>query len=243
MRLAISSEVGSRPSSCTSWRLRANQLVDRLDHVHRDADGAGLVGDGAGDGLANPPGGVGRKLVAAAPLELVHGLHQADVAFLNQIEELQAAVGVFLGDGNHQAEVGLDQFFLGLLGFRFAAQDDLQRALQFGEPDFAGVRDFAQFGAARAQFAARFGGVIALGGVGAALQLAGFALERLQPLDGVPHLVDQALALERIELERARQLRHLDARARHAHSARAGTERFLDFGVRSSLRACLSATP
>src|SRR5690349_4571597 len=41
---------------------RANQPVDRLDHVHRDADGAGLVGDGASDSLANPPGGIGREL-------------------------------------------------------------------------------------------------------------------------------------------------------------------------------------
>ena len=48
----------------------------------------------------------------------------------------------------------------------------------------------------RAQFAARFGGGVALGDVGAALELAGFALERLQALDGVPHLVDQPLALE-----------------------------------------------
>src|ERR1700686_3367510 len=35
-----------------------DQLVDRLDHVHRNADGAGLIGDGAGDGLADPPGRV-----------------------------------------------------------------------------------------------------------------------------------------------------------------------------------------
>ena len=36
-------------------------LVDGFDHVHRDANGAGLVGNGAGDGLANPPGGVAEK--------------------------------------------------------------------------------------------------------------------------------------------------------------------------------------
>jgi hypothetical protein len=34
----------------------AHELVDRLDHVHRDADGARLVGDAAGDRLADPPG-------------------------------------------------------------------------------------------------------------------------------------------------------------------------------------------
>ena len=34
-------------------------LVDGFHHVHRDADGAGLVGDGPGDGLTDPPGGVG----------------------------------------------------------------------------------------------------------------------------------------------------------------------------------------
>src|SRR5262245_40451740 len=55
----------------------ANQLVDRLDHVHRDADGARLIGDRAGDGLADPPRRVSRELVAAPVLELVDGLHQA----------------------------------------------------------------------------------------------------------------------------------------------------------------------
>ena len=101
----------------------AGQLVDGLDHVHRDADGARLVGDGAGDRLADPPGGVGGELVAAAVLELVHRLHQADVALLDQVEELQAAVGVLLGDGDHQAQVGDDQLLLGLVGLPLAAPD------------------------------------------------------------------------------------------------------------------------
>src|SRR5699024_780569 len=58
------------------------ELVDRFDHVHRNANGARLIGDRTGDGLANPPGGVGGELVAAAVLEFVHRFHQADVAFL-----------------------------------------------------------------------------------------------------------------------------------------------------------------
>ena len=83
--------------------------------MHRDTDGARLIGDGAGDGLANPPGGVGGELVAAAVLELVDRLHQADVALLDQVQELQAAVRVLLGDGDDEAQVGLDQLGLGAL--------------------------------------------------------------------------------------------------------------------------------
>src|SRR3989454_774116 len=116
----------------------AIELVDRLDHVHRNADGARLIGDRAGDGLTNPPRCIRRKFVAAAPLELVHRFHQADIAFLNQVEKLQSAIGIFLGDRNNQPQVGFNQFFFGLLGFRLAAVNECQRALQFGEPDFAG---------------------------------------------------------------------------------------------------------
>ena len=81
--------------------------------MHRDADGPRLVGDRSGDRLPDPPGGVGREFVAAAVLELVHRLHQADVPFLNEIKELQAAVRVLLGDRDHEAEVGLHHLLLG----------------------------------------------------------------------------------------------------------------------------------
>src|SRR6516162_11414591 len=50
---------------------RAHDLVDGLDHVHGDADGARLIGDRARDRLPDPPRGIGRELVAAAILEFV----------------------------------------------------------------------------------------------------------------------------------------------------------------------------
>src|SRR5574342_614837 len=100
----------------------ADELVDGLDHVHRDPDGAGLVGDGARDRLADPPGGVRRELVAATVLELVHGLHQADVPLLDQVEELEPAVRVLLRDRDDETEVGLDHLLLG------AGRLDLARA-------------------------------------------------------------------------------------------------------------------
>src|SRR5262245_57139647 len=108
----------------------ADQLVDGLDHVDRDADGPRLVGNGAGDRLADPPRGVGRELVAAAILELVHGLHQANVAFLNEIEELQPAIRVLLRDGDDETEVGFDQLLFRLLGLELAALNDLDRAAE-----------------------------------------------------------------------------------------------------------------
>src|ERR1700678_2838168 len=106
------------------------QLVDRFDHVYRDANRTRLIGNGAGNRLPNPPRGIRGKFIATAVFELVHGFHQADVAFLNQVEELQSAVGVFLGDGNHQAEIGLDQLTLGLLRVHVALDDLALRALE-----------------------------------------------------------------------------------------------------------------
>ena len=44
-----------------------------------------------------------------------HAFHQAHVAFLNQIEKRLAPVGVFLGDGDDQAQVGFRHFGFGLL--------------------------------------------------------------------------------------------------------------------------------
>ena len=91
----------------------ANQLVDRLDHVNGDADGARLVGDRARDRLTNPPCRIGAEFVAAAIFEFIDRLHEADIAFLNEIEELQSAVGIFLGNGNHETKVRLHHFLLG----------------------------------------------------------------------------------------------------------------------------------
>src|SRR5581483_5808520 len=57
--------------------LGAADLVELLDDVHRDADRAGLVGERAGDRLADPPGRVGGELEALAVVELLRGAHQA----------------------------------------------------------------------------------------------------------------------------------------------------------------------
>ncbi len=182
--------------------------------MHRNADGAGLVGDRARDGLANPPRGVRGELVAAAPLEFVDGFHQADVAFLNQVEELQSAVRVLLRDRYDQAKVRFDQFFLRLFGFRFAANDHLNRALQLRGAYFAGDFDFVEFLAARLQVLARFGLNVGLRRFHAPVELHDLAFEVVHALDRLANLVDQALLFERVVIEVADEVRHLHARAR-----------------------------
>ena len=67
------------------------------------------VGDAAGDRLADPPGGVGGELEPFAPVELLDRVNQAQVPFLDEVEERELGGLVFLGDGDHETQVGLDE--------------------------------------------------------------------------------------------------------------------------------------
>src|SRR5262245_17663867 len=107
---------------------RPDDLVDRLDHVHRDADGPRLVGDGTRDRLTDPPRRVGRELVALPVVELVDRAHEPRVALLDQVEELEPAVRVALRDRDHETDVRLDHLALRLVT-RDLTRADLGRHL------------------------------------------------------------------------------------------------------------------
>src|SRR5690349_15669668 len=92
--------------------LDVHDLVQLLDHVHRDADRARLVGDRPRHGLADPPRRVGRELVALAVVELLDRADQAERALLDQVEEAEPAAKVRLRDRHDQAEVRLDHLRL-----------------------------------------------------------------------------------------------------------------------------------
>ncbi|MGX1252934.1 hypothetical protein RKD48_005445 [Streptomyces ambofaciens] len=79
----------------------------------------GLVGQGAGHGLADPPGGVGGELVAPGVVELLDRADQPQVPLLDQVQHGQPAADVPLGHRHHEPQVGLDQAALGE-----AAHDD-----------------------------------------------------------------------------------------------------------------------
>ena len=82
-------------------------LGNRFYHMHRNPDGSCLVGNGTGNCLPNPPGCIGGKLKALRVVELLYGLDQAEVALLNQVEELHAAAEVTLRDADDEAQVRL----------------------------------------------------------------------------------------------------------------------------------------
>src|SRR6202041_1095252 len=106
--------------------------------MDRDANRTRLIGNCASNRLPNPPRGVSRELVSAAVFEFVYGFHQADVAFLNQVEKLQAAVGVLFRDRNDETQVGFDELTLGLLGIHVSLDDFALGALEGFERD-AGI--------------------------------------------------------------------------------------------------------
>ena len=77
--------------------------------MHRQADGAPGISDPTGYRLADPPSGICRKLEALTPIELLHGVHKAEVALLHQVEQRQLGGLVLLGDRHDEPQVGLDE--------------------------------------------------------------------------------------------------------------------------------------
>ena len=186
--------------------LCTDDLVDRLDHVHRNTDRAGLVRDGPGNRLTDPPGCIGREFVTATVFEFIDRLHQADIAFLDQIQELQATVGVFLRDGDHEAQVGLDHFLLGDARFAFALLHRLHDAAEIIDRNTDFLRDFRNVVAGLGDL-----GFLAFG---KALPLGRLAFNSLDPVRlqlAAEIVLEEFLARHAIGIAHAHQL------AFHAH--------------------------
>src|SRR2546428_12857332 len=76
--------------------------------MHRYADRPCMVRDRTLHRLADPPGGVRRELVAAAPVELLARAVQAERALLDQVEERHAEAAIPLCDRHDEPQVRLD---------------------------------------------------------------------------------------------------------------------------------------
>ena len=83
--------------------------------VTGDPDQAGLLVERPTNRLANPERRIGRELEAAPPVELVDGMLQAEVALLDQIEQIHP-LGQRIAPGNrhHETQVGADETVLGV---------------------------------------------------------------------------------------------------------------------------------
>src|SRR5213080_1063006 len=81
--LATSLREGCPPS-------RLGDPLIRFGHVHGHPDGAGLIRQRAGDPLADPPGGIGAELEPTPVVESLRRLHQAHIAFLDEVQKTQA---------------------------------------------------------------------------------------------------------------------------------------------------------
>ena len=136
--------------------------------MHGQADGLGLVGERALDGLLDPPRAVSGEFGALGRVKPFDGLHQADVALADQIQQRQADALVIAGDFHDEPQVGLDHLFARLFVALFDARGQvnfLLRRQQFHLADFAQVK--LDGGVAVVMFGSRWMNVgVALGGFG-----------------------------------------------------------------------------
>jgi hypothetical protein len=66
--------------------------------VDRDSYGPCLIGNGPGNGLSNPPGGIGGKFVPLLIFKFFYRLHQPDISLLDKIGKLQYPVNILFGN-------------------------------------------------------------------------------------------------------------------------------------------------
>src|SRR5439155_7776606 len=82
-----------------------------------------------------------REPMPEPPVVALDGLHQADVAFLDQVEKRQSTSGVAPGDGDDEPQVGLDQ---APAGAQVAALERLGQRDLLGGGQERHLRDLAQ---------------------------------------------------------------------------------------------------
>ena len=103
-----------------------------------------MVGQGSGNSLTNPPGGISAELEATGKVKALHSLHQADIALLNQIQEGQAPTHKALSNAGHKAQIGLGQPVLGVLALPFnMAQKLFIKGLGFRHSEATDIINFA----------------------------------------------------------------------------------------------------
>src|SRR5919106_771916 len=91
----------------------------------------------------------GMRMVRAwsAIERVIDRLHQADIALLDQVQELQAAVGIFLGDRDDEPQVRLDHLLLGDPRLALALLHHVDDPAELAERHAGGLGDLGDLGA------------------------------------------------------------------------------------------------
>ena len=98
--------------------------------MHRQTNRPGFIQNGAGNGLPDPPGGVGGKLISLFIIKTKNRPHQPQIAFLNQVGQGQSLMHITFGNGDNQTKVCPDH---GILGNFNGAVIGLQPGIQLKE--------------------------------------------------------------------------------------------------------------
>ena len=83
--------------------------------MHWNTYGPSLICYGSRNCLPYPPRGICAELITPLIFKLIHGLHESDVTFLNQVQELEPPIGILLRNADHKPQVGLYKLAFGLL--------------------------------------------------------------------------------------------------------------------------------
>jgi hypothetical protein len=58
---------------------------------------------------------------------------KSEIAFLDEVEQVESPIDVFLSDGDHQTQVGADESRLGGIGFGFSVARRVQPSAHLGD--------------------------------------------------------------------------------------------------------------
>src|SRR5262249_12663048 len=106
------------------------QLALTLYDVTRQPDRPVLLAEGAADGLADPPMGIGDKTQSTTRLELVHRTHQPQISLLNQVEKRHTTVAKARRHMNDETQIRLHHLRFGLVKLSLGARPGSVRSLQ-----------------------------------------------------------------------------------------------------------------
>jgi hypothetical protein len=104
-RRAISAAVGSMPIAESGLLLVQVEEELALRLRRAELHQAPVVEDEAQDVRADPPRRVRRELHAAIRIVALHGLHQADVALLDEVHDVLVGAAILVRELHHEAQV------------------------------------------------------------------------------------------------------------------------------------------